>query len=179
MTNMPSSLTIALAQLQPRKGDFAANLARLGPLFARVDSLTPRPDVVHFPESALTGYFVEGGVQDLARAAGTVARDIDAVYRESVPTAIAAGRTLDVVIGFYERWQSTLHNSVLYATLVLPALFVPQVWATLSSIQAIRHAHRTTPGRAATAVLVPTLACMFAMLTALKLLAPLALAVKP
>jgi len=114
---MPSSLTIALAQLQPRKGDFAANLARLGPLFARVDSLTPRPDVVHFPESALTGYFVEGGVQDLARAAGTVARDIDAVYRESVPTAIAAGRTLDVVIGFYERWQSTLHNSVLYATL--------------------------------------------------------------
>lgn len=68
---------------------------------------------------------------------------------------------------------------VLYATLVLPALFVPQVWATLSSIQAIRHAHRTTPGRAATAVLVPTLACMFAMLTALKLLAPLALAVKP
>ncbi len=67
---------------------------------------------------------------------------------------------------------------VLYATLVLPALFVPQVWATLASIQAIRLAHRTTPGRATTAVLVPTLGCMIALLTAVKLLAPMVQAVK-
>ena len=75
---MPSSFTVALAQLQPRKGDVAANLARLGPLFARADALTPRPDILHFPECALTGYFVEGGVRDLARAANTVAEELDA-----------------------------------------------------------------------------------------------------
>src|SRR5579862_1716257 len=117
---MPSPLTIALVQVQPRKGDYAANLARLGPVFARADALTPRPHVLHLPETSLTGYFVEGGVLDLARTAGTVARDIDAAYRQAVPAAVAAGRTLDVVIGFYERWQSTLYNSVLYATLGAP-----------------------------------------------------------
>jgi NAD+ synthase (glutamine-hydrolysing) len=114
---MPLPLTIALAQVQPRKGDFAANLARLGPIFVRADSLVPRPDILHFPETALTGYFVEGGVRDLARPAGAVARDIAAVYRASLPNAVAAGRTLDVVIGFYERWQSTLYNSVIFATI--------------------------------------------------------------
>jgi hypothetical protein len=67
---------------------------------------------------------------------------------------------------------------VLYATIVLPALFIPQVWATLSTIQAIRLSHRTTPARATTAVLVPTLACMIAGLTALKVLAPAMLAMK-
>ena len=114
---MPPTLTIALAQFQPRKGDFAANLARVGSLLARADTISPRPDVLHFAETALTGYFVEGGTRDLARAAGTVAQEMDAVYRASVPHAVAARRTLDVVIGFYERWQSTLYNSVLYATL--------------------------------------------------------------
>ena len=113
---MSTIITIALAQLHPRKGDFAANLARLGPIFARADALRPRPDVLHFPETALTGYFVEGGVRDLARTAAQVAHDIGAVYRAAVPDAIAAGRTLDVVIGFYERWQNTLYNSVMYAT---------------------------------------------------------------
>ncbi len=127
---MSTTVTIALAQLHPRKGDFAANLARLGPLFARADALTPRPDILHFPETALTGYFVEGGTRDLARTAAQVARDIDAVYRSGVPDAVAAGRTLDVVIGFYERWQNTLYNSVMYAT----------VGATTDPV--IHHIHR-------------------------------------
>ncbi len=127
---MSTIITIALAQLHPRKGDFAANLARLGPMFARADALTPRPDIVHFPETALTGYFVEGGVRDLARTATQVAHDIDAVYQAAVPDAVAAGRTLDVVIGFYERWQNTLHNSVMYAT----------VGATADPV--IHHIHR-------------------------------------
>jgi hypothetical protein len=67
---------------------------------------------------------------------------------------------------------------VLYATILLPSIFVPQVWATLTTIQAIRLSHRTTPGRATTAVLVPTLACMIAGLTVLKLLAPSMVALK-
>lgn len=67
---------------------------------------------------------------------------------------------------------------VLYATLVLPALCIPQAWALVSSMQAIRLAHRTTLGRAITAVVVPTAACTIAMFTAVKLLAPLVQAVK-
>ena len=55
------------------------------------DALSPRPDVLQFPETALTGYFVEGGVRDLARTADQVARDVDATYRAAVPDAVAAG----------------------------------------------------------------------------------------
>jgi len=61
---------------------------------------------------------------------------------------------------------------VLYATLVLPSLLVPQVWAALTSVQAVRGAHRVTLGRAATAVLAPTLAGTFALAALLAWLDP-------
>ncbi len=111
---MPQTLTIALAQVHPRKGDYAGNLTALGALLARADALVPRPHVLQLPETALTGYFVEGAVRELARPAETVADDLARVYRDAVGPA---GRTLDVVIGFYERWQSTLYNSAMYVTL--------------------------------------------------------------
>ena len=110
---MPPLLHVAVAQLRPRKGDHAANLDRLGTLFATVDALDPRPQVLHLPETALTGYFVEGAVRDLAVTAGTLARDLDATYRASVRTPHA----LDVVVGFYENWRDTLHNSAMYVRL--------------------------------------------------------------
>ncbi len=69
--------------------------------------------VLTFPESALTGYFLEGGVRDNAVTAGTLARDLDRVYREAVPSP----KPLDVTIGFYEIWNNKLYNSALYVTL--------------------------------------------------------------
>jgi NAD+ synthase (glutamine-hydrolysing) len=115
---MTSPLTIALAQFRPRKGRFAENLARLGPLFAAADTAQAGgPRVLQLPETALTGYFLEGGVRDAARTAGTMARELDETYRAAAPAAVAAGRTLDVVMGFYEQWQSTLYNSAMYVTL--------------------------------------------------------------
>jgi NAD+ synthase (glutamine-hydrolysing) len=104
---------IAIAQFHPRKGDYRGNLARLSGLFEQLDQLQPRPMVVALPETALTGYFLEGGVRDNAVTAGTIARDLDGVYRACVPTA----RALDVVIGFYEIWNNKLYNSVMYVTL--------------------------------------------------------------
>ena len=105
---MHTPLTIALIQFKPRKGDYDANLARVGELLAACDRLDPRPDVVHFPETTLTGYFVEGGVRDLAVTAGTLARDVDRAYRQA---AGDGARPLDVVLGFYEVWRNTLHNA--------------------------------------------------------------------
>jgi NAD+ synthetase len=104
---------LAIAQLRPVKGDYQANLAQLQALFARVDTLEPRPRVLMLPETALTGYFLEGGVRELAMTAGSLIRDLDDAYRASVRSA----RALDVVIGFYEWWRGTLHNSSLYVTL--------------------------------------------------------------
>ena len=111
--DMTQTVHLAIAQFHPRKGDYAGNLARLGPLFAQVDAQQPRPQVLVFPESALTGYFLEGGVREHAVTAGTLAADLQAVYREAVP----GDSTLDVVIGFYESWSGKLHNSAAYVTL--------------------------------------------------------------
>jgi len=110
---MPPFVHLAIAQFRPRKADYRGNLARLGTLFAETDALEPRPAVLCLPETALTGYFLEGGVRDQAVTAGTLARDLDATYR----AAVHAPRPLDVVIGFYEVWRDTLYNSAMYVTL--------------------------------------------------------------
>jgi NAD+ synthase (glutamine-hydrolysing) len=110
---MPPFVHLAIAQFRPRKADYHGNLARLGTLLAEVDALEPRPAVLCLPETALTGYFLEGGVRDQAVTAGTLARDLDTAYRG----AVRAPRTLDVAIGFYEIWRDTLFNSAMYVTL--------------------------------------------------------------
>src|SRR5512142_3312455 len=116
---------LAIAQLKPRKGDYQGNLRRLRDVFAQIDALAPRPMLLMLAETALTGYFLEGGVREVAITAGTLARDLDAIYRE----AVSSPKPLDVSIGFYEVWRNKLYNSALYVTLGGGA---PQ----------IRHVHR-------------------------------------
>lgn len=112
---MSRTVSIAVAQLHPRKGDYAANLTRIGDLLAQAVSLDPRPQVVQLPETVLSGYFVEGGVGEVAVTAGTLAADLDRAYRAAVQGAPL--RTLDVVAGFYERWRGTLYNAAAYVRL--------------------------------------------------------------
>jgi NAD+ synthase (glutamine-hydrolysing) len=120
---MPPFVHLAIVQFRPRKADYRGNLARLAALFAEVDALEPRPAVVCLPETALTGYFLEGGVRDQAVTAGSLARDLDAAYRG----AVHAPRTLDVALGFYEVWRDTLFNSAMYVTLGGPGPVVHHV----------------------------------------------------
>jgi NAD+ synthase (glutamine-hydrolysing) len=101
---------LASLQFSPRKGEYAANLERLGALMAQADALDPRPDVLHLPETALTGYFVEGGVRELALPAGVLAADLQRTYLAAVG---GAPRTLELVIGFYEIWRNTIYNGCL------------------------------------------------------------------
>jgi NAD+ synthase (glutamine-hydrolysing) len=110
---MDRSIHLAVVQFKPRKGDYVSNLARLAGIFSQIDSLDLRPDVAVFAETALTGYFVEGGVRDVAITAGAFARDLQAQYASAVSTP----RTLDVCIGFYEVWNNAFYNSALYVTL--------------------------------------------------------------
>jgi NAD+ synthetase len=88
-------------------------VARIGEVLATINALEPRPALVQFAETAVTGYFVEGAVRDLAVTAGALARDIDAAYR----LAVADPRPVDVVVGFYEKWRDTLYNSAAYLRL--------------------------------------------------------------
>ena len=110
---MPPFVNTAIVQFKPRKSDYAGNLARLAAVLAQADALDPRPDLLHLPETALTGYFVEGGVRDLAMTAGSLADDLARVYRDSV----GSERPMDLVVGFYEVFRNTLFNSAMYVTL--------------------------------------------------------------
>jgi NAD+ synthase (glutamine-hydrolysing) len=110
---MDRSVHLVVVQFKPRKGDYFANVERLAGIFSQIDALDPRPDVAVFAETALTGYFVEGGVRDVAMTAGALARDLQAQYARAVTTP----RPLDVCIGFYEVWNNAFYNSALYVTL--------------------------------------------------------------
>jgi len=120
---MPSDpirpLTVALCQFAPRKGDTAANLVRLGELCAQASQLSPRPQVVQFPETSLSGYFVEGGVREVAVTAGALAYDLDDAFRTACARVGRDAVPMDVIVGFYERWRDTLHNSSAYITIGL------------------------------------------------------------
>ena len=63
-------------------------------------------DLLVFPETSLTGYFLEGGVAEVARSATDVANGLGSPP-EGAP---------DVVLGFFERHHRRLHNSVVYLT---------------------------------------------------------------
>ena len=104
-------LRLAIAQLRPRKGAYDENLCRLGALFREVGGWAEPPDLVVGPETALTGYFLEGGVRDLAVSADRLFQDLSLQHRD------AKAPPFDVALGFYEVHQNRLFNSGLYATL--------------------------------------------------------------
>ena len=104
-------LRVAIAQFRPRKGAYEENLGRVGELFRRFAASPTPPDLVAFPEAALTGYFLEGGVQEFALPAERLFEDLARVHRE------AGAPPMEVVTGFYELWRTRLHNSALATAL--------------------------------------------------------------
>ncbi len=100
-------LTLAIPQFRPRKGDLEGNLDRIGGLLAQAAALEPRPQVVVFAETILSGYFLEGGVREVALSASTLVESIGARFDAAVP----AGTRMDLILGFYERHEDQLHNS--------------------------------------------------------------------
>jgi NAD+ synthase (glutamine-hydrolysing) len=116
-------LRLAISQLRPHKGAYEENLCRLGAHFREVAGWAEPPNLVVAPETALTGYFLEGGVRDLAVTADRLFDDLTRQHRE------AKAPPLDLALGFYELHQNRLHNSAMYAALGGPGA-------------GIRHVHR-------------------------------------
>src|SRR5207245_5739412 len=102
---------LAIAQIRPTKGEYAANLQKIGGVLAQLAQLNPPVDLVVFPETATSGYFVEGGVRDVAVTAGTLFRDLTLEHEA------AKAPPLDVAVGFYEVFQKHFYNSCLFASL--------------------------------------------------------------
>jgi NAD+ synthase (glutamine-hydrolysing) len=116
-------LRLAIAQIRPHKGAYEQNLCRIGALFREVGSWPDPPELVVAPETALTGYFLEGGVRDLAVSANQLFDDLSRQHEDAgIPS-------LDIALGFYEVHGNRLYNSGLYATLGGPEA-------------GIRHIHR-------------------------------------
>lgn len=103
-------LRLAIVQMKPAKGRYDENLGRAREAFAEL-ALSP-PELVVFPEGALTGYFLEGAVYDLARSAAGVADDLACAWRDA-----GCRSEVDLAIGFFENDGGTYYNSALYAHL--------------------------------------------------------------
>jgi NAD+ synthase (glutamine-hydrolysing) len=116
-------LRLAIAQIRPQKGAYEQNLCRMGALFREVGGWPEPPELLVAPETTLTGYFLEGGVRDLAVPADQLFQDLSRQHAE------AGVAPLDVALGFYEVHGNRLYNSGIYATLGGPEA-------------GIRHVHR-------------------------------------
>ena len=101
----------AIVQFRPFKAQYASNIRRIGAVFAQAADMDEAPDILVFPEVATSGYFLEGGVRDVAVSAGTLFSDLQIQHTES------RASPLDVVVGFYEEYKSHYHNSAMYLSL--------------------------------------------------------------
>ena len=102
-------LRVAIVQSKPRKGRYEENLRELGEVFAQLTATDPAPDLVVLPEAALTGYFLEGAVYELALDARRFADDLARTWHEAAGSA-----PVDIACGFFENAGGTYYNSAVY-----------------------------------------------------------------
>ncbi len=102
---------LGLAQFRPRKAAYRDNLARVGEIFAGLAGRPDPLDLLVFPETALSGYFVEGGVRELAVTAESLHASLAELH------AASGAPPVEVAIGFYEVWNTRLYNSALVSSL--------------------------------------------------------------
>lgn len=117
------TVRIAIAQIRPTKADYSENLRRVGSVLSEVAKWEDPLDLLVFPESVMSGYFLEGGVREVAVTGGTLLRDLAAQH------GMSGAPPLDVVVGFYEEFRNRYYNSALYAHLN-------------DSAPTVRHIHR-------------------------------------
>jgi NAD+ synthetase len=167
-------LRVLVAQIHPRKGAYGENLRRLGGILQQAAALEEPPQLIVLPETALTGYFLEGGVREHALTAPQLFRDVSAQH------ALSGVLPVDIVIGFYEEYRNRYYNSAMYATLGGPdsgvhhvhrKVFLP-TYGLFDEERFVEHGHAvrafdTKWGRVALAVcedawhsIVPTLAAL-------------------
>ena len=115
-------MNVAIVQTKPRKGKYRENLRSLREIFAQI--ATEPVDLIVLPEAALTGYFLEGAVYELAMSAQAFADDIASAWRDA-----GANSDVDIVCGFYENSEGTYYNSAIYL-------------AISGGDAAIKHVHR-------------------------------------
>lgn len=106
-------LDLALIQFRATKADPRSSLQSIAAILRAAKEGEPPADLVVFPEAALTGYALEGGVREHAWTARELFRALQEIH-DQLP---GAGEPLDVVVGFYERRDHRIYNAAMYAEL--------------------------------------------------------------
>jgi len=100
------SLTVACAQIAPVKADVAANLDKIASV--ALQAAGEGAEIVLFPETATTGYFLEGGVLESSLTCDELCAGL--LHR----LGMQLSKPLDICLGFYENADGQLYNSAAY-----------------------------------------------------------------
>lgn len=97
---------VACAQFAPLKAEVEPNLDVIAEIV--LQSQEEEVDLLLFPETSTTGYFMEGGVIE---ASLTTSQLLSKLWKRLEGKI---HRSIDIVVGFYENSEGTLYNSAAY-----------------------------------------------------------------
>jgi len=100
------AFTAAIVQFAPDKGKVSKNLDRMAENI--LQAVAEGAELIVFPETAPTGYFLEGAVVELAMTGQKLAAEF--AHRLSGKIT----RKISIVTGFYESLGGNLYNSAAY-----------------------------------------------------------------
>jgi predicted amidohydrolase len=100
------ALTVACAQFAPQKAAVSANLDRIAEITIQAQS--EGADIVLFPETSTSGYFLEGGVLEASLTADQLLGELSRRLSGKID------RPLDLALGFYQNDGGNLYNSAAY-----------------------------------------------------------------
>lgn len=103
------SFQVAIGQISPRKADVKGNLDRIVDMVVSLCESDNPPDLVVFPETADSGYFLQGGVREVALTSAELFEELSGRMKASSLTHV-----VDVALGFYELWEGNIYNSAAY-----------------------------------------------------------------
>lgn len=99
-------LSVAAVQFQPVKGKTKENLDRLMDAIQSIVDERSDIHVIVFPETCLSGYFLQGGVGEVAMSSDALLVELAGRY-----AGLSTEQSLSVVLGFYEEYRSRFYNT--------------------------------------------------------------------
>lgn len=100
------SFKVACAQFAPVKAEVSKNLDTIGEIV--LQGQAEGADLVLLPETATSGYFLEGGVLEASMTQERLARELWNRLQGKIQ------RPIDVALGFYQNLDNILYNSAAY-----------------------------------------------------------------
>lgn len=99
------NLRVGCVNFEPRKREVDHNLDRIAEIVHQ--SVGQQVDLAVFPETAASGYFLQGGVLECSMTAESLADRLSHRLGK-------VERPIDLVLGFYESENDTVYNSLAY-----------------------------------------------------------------